>query len=63
MASRLVASRLMVRNAAAALDAKTSDHVALCAMAKLFATENCTDVSRGLGVYNPTLIDKGADHW
>ncbi|KAK2193156.1 hypothetical protein NP493_14g02037 [Ridgeia piscesae] len=44
MASRLVASRLMVRNAAAALDAKTSDHVALCAMAKLFATENCTDI-------------------
>ena len=53
----------MVRNAAAALDAKTSDHVALCAMAKLFATENCTDVSRGLGVYNPTLIDEGADYW
>ena len=44
MASRLVASRLMVRNACVALDSNSSDHVALCAMAKLFATENCTEV-------------------
>ena len=40
MATSLVASRGMVRNAAAALDAGDSQAVKLCAMAKLFATEN-----------------------
>ena len=34
----------MVRNAAIALDAKAPNHVELCAMAKLFATETCTKV-------------------
>ena len=39
MATTLVASRAMVRNAAAALDADDSQAVKLCAMAKLFATD------------------------
>ncbi|XP_078386801.1 LOW QUALITY PROTEIN: isobutyryl-CoA dehydrogenase, mitochondrial-like [Cetorhinus maximus] len=41
MATGLVASRLMVRNAAAALQEGRQDAVALCAMAKLFATDEC----------------------
>ncbi|RUS87563.1 hypothetical protein EGW08_004669 [Elysia chlorotica] len=41
MATQLVASRLMVRNAAVALDNKDANAVALCSMAKLFATEEC----------------------
>lgn len=41
MATSLVASRLMVRNAASALDKKTENFVELCAMAKLFATDQC----------------------
>ncbi|XP_078282820.1 isobutyryl-CoA dehydrogenase, mitochondrial isoform X3 [Rhinoraja longicauda] len=41
MATGLVASRLMVRNAAAALQEARQDAVALCAMAKLFATDEC----------------------
>ncbi|EDV19785.1 uncharacterized protein TRIADDRAFT_33057 [Trichoplax adhaerens] len=41
MATDLVASRLMVRNAARALDAGSPDLVSLCSMAKLFATEKC----------------------
>ncbi len=45
MATRLAASRAMVRNAAAALDAGHPEAVKLCAMAKLFATDNCFDVS------------------
>lgn len=44
MATRLVASRAMVRNAAAALDGKHPDTVALCSMAKMFATENCSEI-------------------
>jgi len=44
MATKLVASRSMVRNAARALDSKHSDTVALCSMAKLFATDTCFDV-------------------
>lgn len=44
LATKLVASRLMVRNAASALDAKRDDAVTLCAMAKMFATDNCFDV-------------------
>ena len=39
----------MVRNAAAALDGKHPDTVALCSMAKMFATENCSEVTR-LGI-------------
>ncbi|KAH0623278.1 hypothetical protein JD844_031424 [Phrynosoma platyrhinos] len=41
MATRLVASRLMVRNAARALQEEREDAVALCSMAKLFATDEC----------------------
>ncbi|XP_048369187.1 isobutyryl-CoA dehydrogenase, mitochondrial isoform X1 [Sphaerodactylus townsendi] len=41
MATRLVASRLMVRNAARALQENREDAVALCSMAKLFATDEC----------------------
>ncbi|XP_069470212.1 isobutyryl-CoA dehydrogenase, mitochondrial [Ambystoma mexicanum] len=41
MGTRLVASRLMVRTAAQALQDGRSDAAALCAMAKLFATEEC----------------------
>lgn len=41
MATSLVASRLMVRNAASALDKKSENFVELCAMAKLFATDHC----------------------
>jgi Acyl-CoA dehydrogenase, C-terminal domain len=48
MATSLLASRLMVRNAAKALQAEAPNHVALCAMAKLFVTEECTKVSSPL---------------
>jgi len=41
MATELVASRLMIRNAATALDEGHPSHVALCSMAKLQATEAC----------------------
>lgn len=41
MATSLMASRLMVRNAAQALQHKHKDLVMLCSMAKLFATEKC----------------------
>ncbi|XP_032820284.1 isobutyryl-CoA dehydrogenase, mitochondrial isoform X1 [Petromyzon marinus] len=41
MATSLVASRLMIRNAARALDAGDPAAVPLCAMAKLFATDEC----------------------
>ena len=44
MATQLVAGRLMVRNAAVALDSKDPNSVALCSMAKLFATEECFKV-------------------
>lgn len=54
MATSLLASRLMVRNAARALQAEAPNHVALCAMAKLFVTEECTKV--WLGESDLTLI-------
>ena len=44
MGTKLTASRALVRNAARALDAKHKDTVSLCAMAKMFATENCFEV-------------------
>ena len=44
MATKLTASRSLVRNAARALDEGHPDTVNLCAMAKLFATDNCFDV-------------------
>ena len=46
MATNLVASRAMVRNAARALDTNHPDTVQLCSMAKLFATDNCFEVSQ-----------------
>ncbi|XP_018018227.1 isobutyryl-CoA dehydrogenase, mitochondrial-like isoform X1 [Hyalella azteca] len=44
MAAELLASRLLVRNAAVALDTKHPDTVVLCAAAKLYATRNCLQV-------------------
>lgn len=41
MATRLVAARLMVRNAARALQEGREDASVLCSMAKLFATDEC----------------------
>ena len=41
MATQLAASRLMVRHAAAALDARAPDATLQCAMAKRFATDAC----------------------
>ncbi|KAM9768536.1 isobutyryl-CoA dehydrogenase, mitochondrial isoform 4-T4 [Dama dama] len=41
MATRLVASRLMIRTAAMALQEEREDAVVLCSMAKLFATDEC----------------------
>ncbi|KAK3531526.1 hypothetical protein QTP70_024917, partial [Hemibagrus guttatus] len=41
MATKLVASRLLVRQAAVALQEKRPDAVSLCSMAKLFATDEC----------------------
>ena len=46
MATKLVAARSMVRNAANALDSGHPDTVTLCSMAKLFATDNCFDVRK-----------------
>lgn len=45
MATKLVACRAMVRNAAMAMDSKHPDIVTLCSMAKLFTTDTCFDVS------------------
>lgn len=45
MATRLVASRLLIRSAAMALQEEREDAVALCSMAKLFATDECFAVS------------------
>ena len=44
MATDLVASRLMVREAARSLDTNAPCHVALCSMAKLIATDKCYDI-------------------
>lgn len=44
MASDIVASRLIVRQAATLLDAGEPTATAYCAMAKLFATDKCFDV-------------------
>ncbi|XP_072548275.1 isobutyryl-CoA dehydrogenase, mitochondrial-like isoform X2 [Salminus brasiliensis] len=41
MATRLVASRLLVRQAAVALQEDRPDAISLCSMAKLFATDEC----------------------
>lgn len=44
MATKLVASRLLVREAATALQENRPDAVSLCSMAKLFATDECFDI-------------------
>ena len=44
MATKLVASRLMIRNAAVALEEGHPDHVTLCSAAKLYATDACFEV-------------------
>lgn len=44
MATDLVASRFMVRQAAHSLDTKTQAHVPLCSMAKMFATDKCFNI-------------------
>ena len=44
MATSLLASRLLVRNAATALQNQHKDLVSLCSMAKLFATEKCFNI-------------------
>ena len=46
LASKLVASRLMVRTAARALQENAPETVPLCSMAKYFATEECSKVYR-----------------
>ena len=45
MATKLVTSRLIVRQAARLLDEKHSSSPAMCAMAKLHATDNCFEVN------------------
>ena len=45
MATKLVASRTMVRMAAKALDENWPEKVPLCSMAKYLATEECFNVS------------------
>ena len=54
MATALVTSRLIVRQAANALDAKSPDASALCSMAKLSATDHCFQVC--LQATLPTLV-------
>lgn len=44
MATNLIASRHMIRSAATALDNNSPEAVPLCAMAKLFSTEQCFNV-------------------
>ncbi len=44
MATDLMASRLMVRNAALALQSQHKDLVMLCSMAKVFTTEKCFEI-------------------
>ncbi|CAF4445313.1 unnamed protein product [Rotaria socialis] len=51
MFTKLVASRLLVRKAALALDQNSPDTVTLCSMAKLFATDACFDVSIEMNFY------------
>jgi len=45
MATALETSRLMLWRAAAALDGDEADKATLCAMAKLYVTDNCYDVA------------------
>ena len=45
MASKIVASRHLLRYAANCIDNDTPDVVSQCALAKMFVTEQCTEVS------------------
>ncbi len=45
LGTSLTASRLMVRHAAAALDDGDNATAELCAMAKLFATDHCFNIT------------------
>ncbi len=45
LGTSLTASRLMVRHAAAALDDGDCNTAELCAMAKLFATDHCFNIT------------------
>ena len=56
MATKLVASRALVRNAAIALDSSHPNVVSLCSMAKLFATDNCFEVSANLALFLSSLF-------
>ena len=47
LSTQLVTSRVIVRHAAAAIDAKDPAAAALCAMAKLHATDECFMVANG----------------
>ncbi|CAI5441429.1 unnamed protein product [Caenorhabditis angaria] len=47
LATKLHTSRLIVRDAAKHLDLGTEEKVAMCAMAKLHATDNCFEVVNG----------------
>lgn len=55
MATRLVAARLMVRNAARALQDGREDAAVLCSMAKLFATDECFGVGPSNTTWDPNL--------
>jgi isobutyryl-CoA dehydrogenase len=56
MFTKLIASRLLVRKAALALDQNARDTVTLCAMAKLFATDTCFDVRMQINYSNLNKI-------
>jgi len=56
MFTKLVASRLLVRKAALALDQNAKDTLTLCAMAKLFATDTCFDVRIWINYFNLNKI-------
>lgn len=45
MATKLVVSRNIIRTAATSLDQNWPNKVALCSMAKFFATEECSKVN------------------
>ena len=57
IATKLVASRSLLRNAAKALDSGHPDTVSLCAMAKLFVTDTSFDVS--FSFFYPFILQKG----
>ena len=56
MATSLVTSRLIVRQAARALDAKSPEAPTLCSMAKMFATDQCFQVCFHLFIVFPCFF-------